>query len=135
MTIDSRLAAAGLLPDASAPQRHFERIAADLRGVSASAVDAVFGFLWDRPRPTFGVLLDWAARPVRLVAAACPGDPGLPRPDRCPLCRFPSDDVVAPPEVITSLVETDYPEWHPGLGLCGRCTDRYRFAGRLGGVA
>lgn len=135
VTIDSRLAAAGLLLDGSAPRRHCERLGADLRGVVAGSVDAVFGFLWDGPLPTFGQLLAWAARPIDLVAAACPGNPGLPRPDRCPLCRFPSDDVVAPPEATASLVAADYPEWHPELGLCGRCTDRYRFAGRLGGAA
>lgn len=135
ITVDSRLDAAGLLTDGSAPQRHCERIAADLPGIAEDAVDAVFGFLWDGPRPTFGQMLAWAARPIELVAAACPGDPGLPRPDRCPLCRFPSDDVVAPPEGIASLVAADYPDWRPDLGLCGRCTDRYRFAGRLGGAA
>jgi hypothetical protein len=135
VTVDSRLATVGLLLDATAPQRHSERIAADLPGVTAESVDAVFGFLWDGPRPTFARLLAWAARPFELVAAACPDVPGLPRPDRCPLCRFPSDDVVPPPNAIATLVTTDYPEWHSGLGLCGRCTDRYRFAGRLGGAA
>lgn len=135
VTVDSRLAAAGLLLDESAPQRHCERIAADLPGVAAASVDAVFGFLWDGPRPDFAQLLAWAARPIELVAAARPGDPGLPRPDRCPLCRFPSDDVIAPAPTIAALVATDYPDWRPELGLCGRCTDRYRFAGRLGGAS
>ena len=135
VTVDSRLATAGLLLDASVPPRHCERIAADLPGVAADSVDAVFGFLWDGPRPAFAQLLAWAARPIELVAAACPGDPGLPRPDRCPLCRFPSDDVVAPARAIAALVAADYPDWRPDLGLCGRCTDRYRFAGRLGGAA
>ena len=135
VTVDARLAADGLLLDTSAPQRHCERIAADLPGVAADAVDAVFGFLWDGPRPAFGQLLAWAARPIELVAAAAPGEPGLPRPDRCPLCRFPSDDVVPPAEAIAALVAADYPAWRPDLGLCGRCTDRYRFAGRLGGAS
>lgn len=135
VTVDSRLAADGLLLDASAPRRHSERIGADLPGVTATSVDAVFGLLWDGPRPTFGQLLAWAARPVELVAAACPGVVGQPRPDRCPLCRFPSEDVIAPATEIAALVAVDYPEWRLELGLCGRCTDRYRFAGRLGGGA
>lgn len=135
VTVDSRLAAAGLLGDASAPQRHFERLAADLPGVTEDSVDAVFGLLWEGLRPPFGQLLAWAARPRELVAAASPGDPGLPRPDRCPLCRFPSDDVVAPADAVAALVAVDYPAWRPELGLCGRCTDRYHFAGRLGGAA
>ena len=135
VTVDARLAATGLLLDPSAPQRHCERLAADLPGVAADSVDAVFGFLWDGPRPAFAQLLAWAARPIELVVAASPGDPGLPRPDRCPLCRFPSDDVIAPASAIAALVAADYPNWHADLGLCGRCTDRYRFAGRLGGAA
>ncbi len=135
VTVDARLAAAGLLVDGSAPQRHYERLAADLPGVGADTIDAVFGFLWDGQRPAFVQLLAWAARPIELVAVAAPGDPGLPRPDRCPLCRFPSDDVVAPTEPIAALVAADYPAWRPDIGLCGRCTDRYRFAGMLGGAA
>jgi len=134
VTVDSRLAAAGLLLDESAPQRHSERIAADLPGVGLDAADAVFGFLWGGPRPAFAQLLAWAARPIELVAAVCPGGPGFLRPDRCPLCRFPSDDVIAPAGAIGVLVAADYPDWRPDLGLCGRCTDRYRFAGRLGGA-
>jgi len=135
VTIDARLAAGGLLPDAAAPRRHCEQLAADLPGVAAATVDAVFELLWDGPRPAFAQLLAWAARPVELVAAASPGEPDRPRPDRCPLCRFPSDDVIAPPRAIAALVVADYPDWRPDLGLCGRCTDRYRFAGRLGGAA
>ena len=134
VTVDARLAADGLLLDPTALERHWERLAADLRGLTEDSVDAVFGFLWDGPRPAFGQLLAWAARPIELVAAAAPGAPGLPRPDRCPLCRFPSDDVVAPAEAVAALVAADYPAWRPDLGLCGRCTDRYRFAGRLGGA-
>ncbi len=135
VTVDARLAAEGLLLDLTAPERHWERLTADLPGAAADSVDAVFGFLWDGPRPAFGQLLAWAARPVELVAVAAPGDPGLLRPDRCPLCRFPSDDVIAPAEAIAALVSADYPAWRPDLGLCGRCTDRYRFAGMLGGAA
>ena len=86
-------------------------------------------------QPTFAQLLAWAARPIELVAATFPGDPGLPRPDRCPLCRFPSDDVGVPAHPIAVLVSADYPDWLPELGLCGRCSDRYRFAGHLGGAA
>jgi hypothetical protein len=135
VTVDARLAADGLLPDGSVPQRHCERIAADLPGVAAGTVDAVFELLWNGPRPAFAQLLAWAARPIELVTTASPSDPGRPRPDRCPLCRFPSDDVIAPEPVIATLVAADYPDWRPELGLCGRCTDRYRFAGRLGGAA
>ena len=134
VSVDGRLAAAGLLPDASVPQRHCERLGADLPGISAETVDVIFGRLWDGSRPTFGQLLAWATRPVELVRAVCPDASRQPRPDRCPLCRFPGDDVASPTAAISALVAVDYPAWRPDLGLCGRCTDRYRFAGRLGGA-
>lgn len=135
VTVDGRLAAAGLLYDASVIHDHRNALGADLAGVAPDTIDVVFASLWDGPVPTFTQLLAWAARPIELVAAMVPGDPGLPRPDRCPLCRFPSDDVDIPVHPIAVLVAADYPDWRPELGLCGRCSDRYRFAGRLGGAA
>lgn len=134
VSVDGRLAAAGLLLDASVPQRHCERLGADLPSIPAETVDVIFGRLWDGPRPAFGRLLAWATRPVELVREVCPDASSQPRPDRCPLCRFPGDDVASPNEAISALVAVDYPAWRPDLGLCGRCTDRYRFAGRLGGA-
>ena len=133
VTVDARLVRAGRLGELRARQRHHARIAADLPGVAPGTIDAVLDRLWDGARPAFPELLAWAARPADLVAAVAPGDPGFARPDRCPLCRFPSDDVVPPERAIADVVAADYPDWRPEHGLCGRCTDRYRFAGRLGG--
>lgn len=135
VSIDARLAAAGRLLEPEAADRHVADLAADLPGVGSAAVDAVFGFLWERPRPAFDALLGWAAEPRRLVALAAPDEPAAPRPDRCPLCRFPGDDIVPPEAAIAARVVAEYPDWRPADGLCGRCTDRYRFAGRLGGAA
>ena len=133
VTIDARLARAGLLADRATPTRHRERLAADLPGSGPEVVDLVFERLWTGPRPTFEELSAWAARPIGLVTVVAPDAPGRPRADRCPLCRFPADDVVPPERSVADLVVADYPAWQPDLGLCGRCTDRYRFAGRLGG--
>lgn len=135
IAVDGRLAAAGLLADTSVIDARRAGLGADLSGVAPDTIDAVFASLWEGPLPTFAQLLAWAARPIELVAAIVPGDPGLPRPDRCPLCRFPGDDVGVPERTIAVLVAAEYPDWRPEHGLCGRCTDRYRFAGRLGGVA
>ena len=132
VTVDARLAHAGHL-DEREQSRHRERIAADIAGVGPGAVDAVMQLLWDGPRPSFPELFGWAARPVELVAVAAPDHARQPRPDRCPLCRFPSDDVLPPGPSIAAAVAQDYPAWRPEFGLCGRCTDRYRFAGQLGG--
>jgi hypothetical protein len=135
VTIDARLATAGFLPDLATLDRHRGRIAADLPGVGPGTIDRVVQDLWNRPRPTFPDLLAWAARPADLVRDLAPDHAALPRPDRCPLCRFPGDDVVPPDPAISALVAVDYPDWRPADGLCGRCADRYRFASRLGGRA
>ena len=132
VTVDARLAHAGLL-DGRERLRHRELIAADIAGIGSGAVDAVMRLLWDGPRPSFPELLGWAARPAELVDVVAPDDARRPRPDRCPLCRFPGDDVLPPEPSIAVLVAIDYPTWRRDLGLCGRCTDRYRFAGLLGG--
>ncbi|MEW5989904.1 MAG: hypothetical protein AB1736_00985 [Chloroflexota bacterium] len=135
VSVDGRLAAAGHLAVESARGRHRAAIGSDLRGVSEMAIEAVVARLWAGPRPTFPDLLDWATRPIALVRALAPGEPGQPRPDRCPLCGFAADDVVPPATSVAALVNADYPAWRPEHGLCGRCADRYRFAGRLGGPA
>lgn len=133
VSVDGRLAAAGRLAAEPVLRRHRAAIAGDLPGIRDAVIDAVVARLWEGPRPVFGDLVRWAAQPIKLVDAVAPGEPGLPRPDRCPLCGFPGDDVLAPEAPVAALVSADYPAWRPEQGLCGRCTDRYRFAGRLGG--
>ncbi len=133
VTVDARLVAAGRLVAGPALRRHRAAIAGDLPGIGGAAIDVVVAYLWERPRPAFPELLAWAERPIGIVRVAAPGEPGLPRPDRCPLCGFPSDDVIPPEAEVAELVAVDYPDWRPERGLCGRCTDRYRFAGLLGG--
>ncbi len=133
VTVDGRLEAAGMSAGRSARARHRDRIAADLGGASVAAIDAILDRLWNDPRPTFPALRDWALRPASLIDDLAPEHPGLPRPDRCPLCRFPSDDVLVPDPAIGDQVLAEYPSWRPADGLCGRCVDRYRFARLLGG--
>ena len=60
---------------------------------------------------------------------------GRPRPDRCPLCSFPSADVASPEAALAAAIEAEYPNWRRDDGLCGRCADRFRFAVALGGRA
>lgn len=133
VTVDGRSAARGLRGSVSRG-RHRERLAADLPGAPDAAVDIAFSRLWDGPRPDFPTLLNWATRPADLVAELVPEELAPPRADRCPLCRFPSDDVVAPEAAIAERVVAEYPDWRPEQGLCARCTDRYRLTGRLGGA-
>jgi hypothetical protein len=135
VTVDARLGRAGLLPDTATRDRHRDRIAADLPGVGDAVIDRVVRRLWDGPRPSFPELLAWAARPSDLVRGGGTDEAGSLRPDRCPLCRFPGDDVVPPEPAIAALVAADYPGWSASDGLCGRCTDRYRLTRRLGGRA
>ncbi|MEX2184096.1 MAG: hypothetical protein WEC14_06585 [Chloroflexota bacterium] len=134
VSVDARLEAAGRSAGRLVRERHRARIAADLSGAGDAAIDVVVERLWAGPRPTFPALLDWAARPATLVAETAPAGAGRLRPDRCPLCRFPSDDVDVPDPAIGDLAAAEYPSWRPDHGLCARCADRYRFAARLGGA-
>ena len=132
VTVDARLSAAGRLVAGPALGRHRSAIAADLPGVARPAIERVVACLWARPRPTFPTLRSWVERPIDLLRVAAPGEMGRPRPDRCPLCGFPSQDIVRPDPAVGALVSADYPDWRPEDGLCGRCTDLFRFGGRLG---
>lgn len=131
VTVDARLAAAGRIAPGPTLRRHHSAIAGDLPGLGAGSVEAVMTLLWERPRPTFADLLRWAERPSELVRVAAPDEPERPRPDRCPLCMFPSDDVMPPGKAVATLVSGEYPAWREELGLCGRCTDRFRWLARL----
>lgn len=133
VSVDARLAAEGLLDPAPARRRHEASIAPDLPGVGAETVSVVLKLLWDGSRPSFPELLAFAAAPADLVRLAAPFALDAPRTDRCPLCRFPSDDVVPPEPWLAELVQREYPTWRPADGLCGRCADRFRFIARPGG--
>ena len=133
VTVDSHLSKAGRLVAEPALGRHRAAIATDLPGVASPAIGHVVEYLWEGPRPTFPTLRAWAERPLELLRVAAPGEAARLRPDRCPLCGFPSPDVIQPDTRVAALVSAAYPEWCPEDGLCGRCTDRFRFAGCLGG--
>lgn len=133
VTVDARLAAAGHPNPGASREAHGGRLFGDLRGTPDAVIDAVLERLWVGPRPTFAELVAWSADPRTLVGAVTRPRTDA-RPDRCPLCRFPGDDIVPPDVSIAVVVAADYPTWRPNDGLCGRCTDRYRFAGLLGGV-
>jgi hypothetical protein len=133
VTVDARLAAAGRSHPGASREAHRSRLAAALPGAAASVVDALLDRLWDGQRPTFTELVAWSAN-RHAFAEGSAGSRDGDRPDRCPLCRFPGDDVVTPSADIAKLVMAEYPAWRPLDGLCGRCTDRYRFARRLGGA-
>ena len=133
VTVDARLEAAGHPAPSASRADHRARLAADLAGCPDPVVAAVLERLWNGARPTFAELVAWSAS-RGAIAEALAGATADERPDHCPLCRFPSDDIRRPEEPIARLVSAEYPDWRPDRGLCGRCTDRYRFAGRLGGA-
>jgi len=133
VSVDARLAADGRLPEGPTRRRHREALAADLRGAPPHVADAALERLWSGPRPVFADLARWAADPAALAGDALPAGTPTARPDRCPLCRFPGDDVAPPDTALAAAVLADYPDWVPAQGLCGRCADRYRFSSRLGG--
>lgn len=132
VTVDARLAAAGRLEAEPAVRRHRAVLGADVPEVAGQLAERVVDYLWNGPRPPFPRLRSWAERPTDLLREAAPGVAAQPRPDRCPLCGFPSDDVGAADADVARTVSVDYPGWLPADGICGRCTDRYRFARALG---
>lgn len=133
VTVDARLEAAGHPAPAASRADHRARLGDDLSASPDPVVDAVLEQLWVGPRPTFAELAAWSTT-RGAIADALAGVTDDERPDHCPLCRFPSDDIRNPEEPIARLVAAEYPDWRPERGLCGRCADRYRFAGRLGGA-
>ncbi len=134
VSVDGRIEACGARGEADRA-RHLARLRVDLAGASDLTVRTVFQRLWAGPRPDFPTLLGLAERPATMLDGLAAGDVGATWPDRCPLCRFPSDDVRPPRPDVAEQVVADYSWWSPELGLCARCTDRYRLAPRLGGRA
>jgi len=134
ISVDGRIVARGV-PGEADRARHLARLRADLPGAPDAAVQVAFSGLWEGTRPDFPTLLGWAERPATMLEGFAAGDVGRAWPDRCPLCRFPSDDVRPPRPDVAEQVAADYSWWSPELGLCARCTDRYRLAPRLGGHA
>ena len=102
---------------------------------------------WGRFRRLFGALPEGEARELfgalqqrrpsheELKILADLGNPeasALPTPGGpCPLCQFPTHGWTGA-ELLARIgprVRSDYPHWTPESGLCGRCAERYEFAG------
>ncbi len=142
VTIDARTDAAGLAGGPAATrQEHRARLAGQFPACSDAAIEALVDRLWSGPRPMLRELVAWASDPQAMDDALSGGAlsgavmPGAARPrlDRCPLCRFPGDDIRPPDRDVAILVVQEYPDWRPAHGLCGRCADRFRFVGLSGG--
>lgn len=135
VTIDARIDAVRPTDRDATRRRHRARLATQLPWCSDRLIDALLERLWDGPRPTLPQLVTWASDWDVLMTALPEGDADADHrgPHRCPLCRFPGDDIRVPDAPIATLVASEYPDWQPALGLCGRCTDRFRFMDRKGG--
>lgn len=135
VTIDSRLHAAGPSGVDALRRGHRARLSAQLPGCPERVIVMLVDRLWHGSRPTFPALVAWASDRDALVTGLSRSGPdtGTGGLDRCPLCRFPGGDIRVPDAPIAALVSREYPDWHPALGLCGRCTDRARFIDRTGG--
>jgi hypothetical protein len=134
ISVDGRIVARGA-PGEADHARHLARLRVDLAGAPESAIRTVLERLWTGPRPDFPTLIGWAERPSTMLAGLGEADAlEAAWPDRCPLCRFPSDDVRPPHPDVAGRVIADYRWWRPEHGVCARCADRYRLAGRLGGA-
>ena len=104
---------------------------------------------WGRFRRLFGALPEGEARALfetllqrrpsheELKSLADLGNPeasALHTPGGpCPLCQFPTHGWTPAGMLarIARRVHADYPHWAPESGLCGRCAERYEFAGAM----
>jgi len=129
-SVDGRLAAAGLVDPASAcssARRQLRRAFP----VEGEAFDQLFERVFTGPRPTHGDFVGLATG----AATAAPGesDPNAFRPDRCPVCGFPTMDFEPAPENIgeetLAWIAADFPGWRPSDGICPQCADLYRARG------
>lgn len=117
-TIDGRLAAKGLLPEAAEAARRSEFMATfSMLGASAGAW---FKRFFAGPRPTHAELMAFAGKP---------GGDDTSQPGRCSLCQMPSELLPHPssnlePRVIAAI-RSDFPGWRPESGLCAQCAELY----------
>lgn len=130
VTIDARIDAVRGTDGATTRRGYRTRFEARLPDCPERVVSALVDRLWWGARPTFPELVAWASDRDALVAGLSLSgiDAGAGGPHRCPLCQFPGGDIRVPDAPIAALVAREYPDWRPAHGLCGRCTDRVRFA-------
>lgn len=89
----------------------------------------VFDTHWRDAVPRHERLLALAADPRDLSHSAAPLPGSL-----CPLCHFPTfdwADVAALNGETLAKLRDQFPQWTPDQGVCGRCVEIYKLAGKL----
>ncbi|MFQ5848380.1 MAG: hypothetical protein ACE5IQ_12010 [Candidatus Methylomirabilales bacterium] len=128
ITVDGRLLRAERETVASREQRRTE-FEAQYRGVPGPLLERTLRRLAEMPRPAHPDLLEMATDPGRALFGTREGTNHVPPGSLCPLCRFPSAQILhGPGQIAMPLAETirgDFPEWRPELGACERCLERY----------
>jgi hypothetical protein len=131
LSVDGRLARAKKKSIADAAMRRRE-LDALYFSLSEATRLAIFDRLWGATGLTHDRLWAMASDVRALVVFAgvsgVAGAPSGPLPGaRCPLCGFPTY-VWSPPleSRVVSIVQSDFPTWHPEVGMCDRCAEHYR---------
>jgi hypothetical protein len=122
VTIDGRLARAGLLSDTRVRVTRQQEFSAVFR-MLGDRCHEVFDEWFDRQQPSHASLLAFALTPDkdRRGADNVTG--------RCPLCRFPVGSLDPRPERLSSAaraaISTEHPAWRIEQGVCSQCLDLY----------
>ena len=123
--IDGRLSRRGWLP-VGGREKRLEEFLAIFSALGPEAQQK-FDEIFQSDFQTHALLTALALHP------GVPTDPARPsgrRPQPCPLCRFPTyqilDGATEVPAETLLQVKADFPDWQPGAGLCRQCADLYQ---------
>jgi hypothetical protein len=122
VTIDGRLARAGLLSDDHVRAVRKQQFIAAFR-MLGDRCQQLFEEWFDRRRPSHASLVAFAQMADREHKG------GDNMSGRCPLCRFPVGGLDARPERLSSAarvaISAEHPAWTIEQGLCSQCLDLY----------
>ena len=125
--IDGRLHRRGWLPVEVREKRLAEFVSTF--AMMGQEAEEKFQQLFESDTQTHRGLMALAQSPAE-HAAATPGS--APHSQICPLCRFPTFQLVRGTAGLGELsqdvldeIAADFPHWQPGEGLCGQCAELY----------
>lgn len=142
--VDGRTHRTGEIP-LHTPQELAEECARLYPGLPDEATVTVVRRLWEGDRPTYALLVRWAADPAALAAwvgwsadGAEPAAASLGAP--CPLCGFPTYAWAPAIELpVEQVIQEDFPAWRSRDGACARCVEAYavrrEFTAPVGGTS
>jgi hypothetical protein len=122
ITIDGRLHRSGRLAPAGREERRQAFFNA-FQFLASSELEQTFAALWTDPAPRHSRLAGLSVNPRGLQHLTGPMPGAL-----CQLCGFPNFNWAGPdslPEKAKAQIQSEFPAWSPGHGICRRCAEVY----------